>query len=51
MFRMIKIIFNAFLLVLAFIGFNAIGGQKYVEMAKNYVVDFVQERAEEKVRF
>ena len=34
MFRLIKIIFNAFLLVLAIIGFNAIGGQKYVEAVK-----------------
>lgn len=50
MFRMIKIIFNATLLVLAFIGFNAIGGQKYVEMAKFQVVKFVQERAEENAK-
>ncbi|MBE7710605.1 MAG: hypothetical protein E7Z92_00545 [Cyanobacteria bacterium SIG31] len=50
MFRMIKIIFNAFLLVLAFIGFNAIGGQKYVEMAKTHIVNFVQERAEENAK-
>lgn len=46
MFRMIKIIFNAFLLVLAIIGFNAIGGQKYVEFVKIKVGDFIQERAE-----
>ena len=50
MFRMIKIIFNAFLLVLAFIGFNAIGGQKYVETAKTYVVNFIQEKAEENAK-
>ena len=50
MFRMIKINFNAFLLVLAFIGFNAIGGQKYVEMAKTHIVNFVQERAEESAK-
>ena len=32
MFRFIKIIFNATILVLAIIGFKAIGGQKYVEI-------------------
>ncbi len=50
MFRMIKIIFNAFLLVLAIIGFNAIGGQKYVEMAKHHITTFIQERAEESAK-
>ena len=45
MFRLIKIIFNAFLLVLAIIGFNAIGGQKYVEAVKVSVGNFIQERA------
>ena len=45
MFRLIKIIFNAFLLVLAIIGFNAIGGQKYVEAVKVSVGDFIQEHA------
>ena len=50
MFRMIKIIFNAFLLVLAIIGFNAIGGQKYVESAKTFVTNFIQERAEENAK-
>ena len=34
MFRLIKIFFNAVILVLAIIGFNAIGGQKYVEYVK-----------------
>ena len=43
MFRLIKIIFNAFLLVLAVIGFNAIGGQKYIESAKICIMDFIQE--------
>ena len=43
MFRLIKIIFNSFLIVLAFIGFNAIGGQKYVEMAVSGVSKFVQQ--------
>ena len=50
MFRMIKIIFNAFLLVLAIIGFNAIGGQKYVETAKHHITTFIQERAEESAK-
>ena len=43
MFRLIRIIFNAFLLVLAIIGFNAIGGEKYIEAVKDTVVNFVQE--------
>ena len=46
MFRMIKIFFKAVVLVLAFIGFNAIGGQKYVEMAKHNISNFLQERVE-----
>ena len=50
MFRLIKIIFNAFLLVLAIIGFNAIGGQKYVEMAKTNINNFIQERAIESAK-
>lgn len=50
MFRMIKIVFNSILLVLAFIGFNAIGGQKYVEMAKTTVTNFIQEKAEENAK-
>lgn len=50
MFRLIKIIFNAFLLVLAIIGFNAIGGQKYVEIVKNNVTNFIQQRAEENAK-
>lgn len=50
MFRLIKIIFNATLLVLAIIGFNAIGGQKYVEIVKNNVTNFIQERAEENAK-
>lgn len=50
MFRLIKIIFNAFLLVLAFIGFNAIGGQKYVETAKTHITKFVQERTMENAK-
>ena len=50
MFRLIKIIFNAFLLVLAIIGFNAIGGQKYVEAIKVSVGNFIQEHAIENAK-
>ncbi len=50
MFRLIKIIFNAFLLVLAIIGFNAIGGQKYVEALKVNIGNFIQERAIENAK-
>lgn len=50
MFRFIKIVFNAFLLVLAIIGFNAIGGQKYVEGLKTGVTNFIQQRAAENAR-
>ena len=50
MFRFIKIVFNSFLLVLAFIGFNAIGGQKYVEMAMSGISNFVQQHAENKAK-
>ena len=41
MFRIIKIVFNATIIVLALIGFNAIGGQKYVEAVKEGVVNFI----------
>lgn len=47
MFRLIKLTFNATILVLAIIGFNAIGGQKYVEIVKTHVSQFVQQRVEE----
>lgn len=43
MFRLIKIIFNAFLIVLAIIGFNAIGGEKYVETVKVAVGNFIEQ--------
>ena len=46
MFRLIKITFNAILLVLAIIGFNAIGGQKYVEYAKYNITKFIKTHAE-----
>ncbi len=41
MFRMIRIVFNATIIVLAFIGFNAIGGQKYVEAVKDGIGTFI----------
>ena len=41
MFRMIKIAFNATIIVLALIGFNAIGGQKYVEGIRDGVANFI----------
>lgn len=50
MFRLIKIIFNACFLVLAIIGFNAIGGQKYVETAKTHIVNYIQNKAEENAK-
>ena len=50
MFRLIKIIFNACLLVLAIVGFNAIGGQKYVEALKVNVGNFLQEHAMESAK-
>lgn len=50
MFRMIKIVFNAAFLVLAIIGFNAIGGQKYVEIVKHNITSFVQQKAEESAK-
>lgn len=50
MFRLIKIIFNAFVIVLAIMGFNAIGGQKYVETIKMSVGNFIHERAFESAK-
>ena len=50
MFRLIKITFNAILLVLAIIGFNAIGGQKYVEFVKYNVTKCFQERIQENAK-
>lgn len=43
MFRLIKIVFRAFVIVLAIIGFNAIGGEKYIEPIKTAIVNFVDE--------
>ena len=50
MFRMIKIVFNATLIVLAFIGFNAIGGQKYVEALKDGIATFIAQHNAESVK-
>jgi len=50
MFRLIKIIFNACLLVLALIGFNAIGGQKYVEGLTSGITNFIQQRAADRAK-
>ena len=50
MFRLIKIVFNSFLLVLAFIGFNAIGGQKYVESAMSGISNFIQQHSANKAK-
>ena len=50
MFRLIKIVFNSFLIVLALIGFNAIGGQKYVEGTISGITHFIQERASERAK-
>ena len=50
MFRLIKIVFNSFLIVLAFIGFNAIGGQKYVETAISGITNFVQKYSADRAK-
>ena len=50
MFRLIKIVFNACIIVLAIMGFNAIGGQKYIENIKIAVGNFIQEKAEENAK-
>lgn len=50
MFRLIKIIFNATILVLAIIGFNTIGGQKYVDTLIKNVSDFIKDNAQEQAK-
>ena len=50
MFRIIKIFFNAVLLVLAIIGFNAIGGQKYIEIAKINITKILHNHAQESAK-
>ena len=50
MFRMIKIIFNATIIVLALIGFNAIGGQKYVEAVKDSIGTFIAQHNADSIK-
>ena len=50
MFRTIKIIFNATIIVLAFVGFNAIGGQKYVEAIKDGIGTFIAQHNADSVK-
>ena len=50
MFKLIRNIFNITILVLAIIGFNAVGGQKYVEIAKYKITTYIQERANENAK-
>jgi hypothetical protein len=47
---MIKIVFNATIIVLAFIGFNAIGGQKYIEAIKDGIGTFIAQHNAESVK-
>ncbi len=50
MFRMIKIIFNATIIVLALVGFNAIGGQKYIETLKDGISTFIAQHSTESIK-
>lgn len=50
MFRLIKIIFNATVLVLAIIGFNTIGGQKYVDAIIKNVSSFIRDNVQESAK-
>ena len=50
MFKLIKTVFNITILVLAIIGFNAIGGQKYVELAKDKITSYIQTKAQENAK-
>ena len=50
MLRMIKIVFNATIIVLAFIGFNAIGGQKYVEAIKDGIGTFIAQHNADSIK-
>ena len=50
MFRMIKIVFNATIIVLALVGFNAIGGQKYVEAIKDGIGTFIAQHNADSVK-
>jgi len=50
MFRALKIVFNATIIVLAFIGFNAIGGQKYVEALKDGFCNIISHYTQDSAR-
>ena len=50
MFRIVKIVFNATIIVLALIGFNAIGGQKYVEAIKDSIGTFIAQHNADSIK-
>ena len=50
MFRMLKIVFNATIIVLALVGFNAIGGQKYIEAIKDGIGTFIAQHNAESIK-
>ncbi len=50
MFKTIKLVFNITIIVLALIGFNAIGGQKYIEMAKDGIASYMYQRNAESAK-
>ncbi len=50
MFKLIKLIFQTIILVLAFIGFNSIGGQKYVDALIQNVSSFIKDNAQESAK-
>lgn len=50
MFKLIKLIFQTIILILAFIGFNSIGGQKYVDMLIQNVSSFIKDNAQESAK-
>ena len=50
MFRLIKITFKAIIIVLAIIGFNAIGGDKYINMARIHISEFMQSHNAETIK-
>ena len=50
MLRMIKIVFHATIIVLAFIGFNAIGGQKYIEAIKDGIGTFIAQHNADSIK-
>jgi len=50
MLRTIKIVFNATIIVLALIGFNAIGGQKYIESIRDGIGTFIAQHNSESIK-